>query len=121
MDRAFIFILYGSLPARGAWIEINSLHLLTILSAVAPREGSVDWNGDVKMAEDAQEESLPARGAWIEIRKTGRHSSHSWSLPARGAWIEILYCCHIISFHLPSLPARGAWIEILPAEGGCAG
>ena len=73
------------------------------------------------MAEDAQEESLPARGAWIEIRKTGRHSSHSWSLPARGAWIEILYCCHIISFHLPSLPARGAWIEILPAEGGCAG
>ena len=57
----------GSLPARGAWIEIAFLPGCATFFV-----------------------SLPARGAWIEIvpidsilRKRGR------SLPARGAWIEM--------------------------------
>ena len=55
-----------SLPARGAWIEINSLKFLSLL-----------------------QQSLPARGAWIEI--TIEEIATKWikSLPARGAWIEM--------------------------------
>ena len=58
-----------SLPARGAWIEINELR----------RERS------------ERTVSLPARGAWIEITGQSRMDQGRRSLPARGAWIEILY------------------------------
>ena len=36
-----------SLPSRGAWIEIVSSLVLTILLRVAPLAGSVDRNNDV--------------------------------------------------------------------------
>ena len=56
-----------SLPARGAWIEIDG--------SKSDRSGA--W-------------SLPARGAWIEITVGVGRSMENGSLPARGAWIEIL-------------------------------
>ena len=99
-----------SLPARGAWIEINSLKFLSLL-----------------------QQSLPARGAWIEIsvpRLTNavpRRSPHG----ERGLKSRLrksqrsglsrsphgergLKCpCKAISRIMEmSLPARGAWIEI---------
>ena len=57
----------GSLPARGAWIEIYQA-----------QDGT---NRTV---------SLPARGAWIEIKSPTRKMDAISSLPARGAWIEML-------------------------------
>ena len=80
----------GSLPTRGAWIEISRQY----------HQG------------ESHHKSLPTRGAWIEILyhigaynvDTGR-SPHGerglkltlaisavlriWSLPTRGAWIEM--------------------------------
>ena len=59
-----------SLPARGAWIEIETL------------TRSIEFV-----------RSLPARGAWIEIYFVRDERQVScWSLPARGAWIEIAWC-----------------------------
>ena len=56
----------GSLPVRGAWIEIDGnppLHYRTL--------------------------SLPVRGAWIEIGRLPATAPDPGSLPVRGAWIEI--------------------------------
>ena len=36
------FMLFWSLPARGAWIEIPRLAVRSLTLCVAPREGSVD-------------------------------------------------------------------------------
>ena len=55
-----------SLPARGAWIEMQ-----------------------VHVCDGCRAVSLPARGAWIEITQYGPPPAPSLSLPARGAWIEI--------------------------------
>ena len=61
---------HGSLPTRGAWIEIS-------MSSTTRTNFTV---------------SLPTRGAWIEI--INRLYSSEWfaSLPTRGAWIEIGNC-----------------------------
>ena len=57
----------GSLPSRGAWIEIEQY-----------------------AGHHRQPESLPSRGAWIEIRELCRYRRwNGGSLPSRGAWIEI--------------------------------
>ena len=59
----------ASLPARGAWIEIQWCQYRHV--------------GD--------HESLPARGAWIEICAATSFFKKNLSLPARGAWIEIRF------------------------------
>ena len=101
----------GSLPTRGAWIEIS-------------RPQGIPMQG----------RSLPTRGAWIEITTTITGSRVSRSLPTRGAWIEMpgrwssLQTSPGRSPHGErglkshgqvfvgeageSLPTRGAWIEI---------
>ena len=56
----------GSLPVRGAWIEI------VLFYACIPHV-----------------RSLPVRGAWIEITKEERKAYTLASLPVRGAWIEM--------------------------------
>ena len=57
----------GSLPVRGAWIEISVNRTVSIGY----------W-------------SLPVRGAWIEIITTSKKTGTApGSLPVRGAWIEI--------------------------------
>ena len=59
----------GSLPIRGAWIEIYIQRLEIQLKNT----------------------SLPIRGAWIEIRTPCEIINRFvGSLPIRGAWIEIL-------------------------------
>ena len=57
---------HRSLPAWGAWIEINVADLKLALT-----------------------ESLPAWGAWIEIGGKDSCVILDLSLPAWGAWIEI--------------------------------
>ena len=60
--------LAGSLPIRGAWIEIFDDH----------RRTPLQW-------------SLPIRGAWIEIGSPkGMRAMTRTSLPIRGAWIEMV-------------------------------
>ena len=56
----------GSLPVRGAWIEI------------------VD-----RLPANIKKLSLPVRGAWIEISLTVTFGVIRMSLPVRGAWIEM--------------------------------
>ena len=58
----------GSLPTRGAWIEIS-------VSDPARR----------------RTRSLPTRGAWIEISFPRQLPCRGTSLPTRGAWIEICW------------------------------
>ena len=54
-------------PARGAWIEMQT----------------------IRYGQNLLEMSHPARGAWIEISRFGGHGLQTRSHPARGAWIEI--------------------------------
>ena len=83
--------LQGSLPVRGAWIEI------CLLSSTRRASGS-----------------LPVRGAWIEIPACRRHFvGVAVSLPVRGAWIEISSPASDRA-NSRSLPVRGAWIEMAP-------
>ena len=77
-----------SLPVRGAWIEIVSVHIL-----------------------GGQDESLPVRGAWIEIASIASPCPNRPSLPVRGAWIE-MGAVGSFAGAFGSLPVRGAWIEI---------
>ena len=127
----------GSLPVRGAWIEISCV-------IVQPKTTA----------------SLPVRGAWIEIWYMDGQTYTAGSLPVRGAWIEILVVLVVVrsharrspcgerglksangclcrsarrsrspcgerglksavsefqaAAHKASLPVRGAWIEISP-------
>ena len=59
--------LPGSLPVRGAWIEMPCVPCIV---------AGLIW-------------SLPVRGAWIEIVGMSFTTQNSTSLPVRGAWIEI--------------------------------
>ena len=58
----------GSLPVRGAWVEISS-----------------------SIGNSELHQSLPVRGAWVEIYCSGGVTVRRRSLPVRGAWVEI-YC-----------------------------
>ena len=58
----------GSLPSRGAWIEINPGRLpRDERRTVAPLAGSVDRNVTSFGGDMVAQTSLPSRGAWIEI------------------------------------------------------
>ena len=91
--KIVIVVVYASLSARRAWIEI---------SGGASARPSAAW-------------SLSARRAWIEI--SGVDFAEDWlkSLSARRAWIEILFNYTLGCFLVSSLSARRAWIEILIA------
>ena len=80
----------GSLPVRGAWVEMRSK---SILLARLPGRSPCGERG-LKL------DKLP-------------HQLHSilWSLPVRGAWVEI-YCPAACRSADGSLPVRGAWVEI---------
>ena len=78
-----------SLPARGAWIEIEAHS-----RAASPVIGRSP-HGERGLKSQWRElwnnvfQSLPARGAWIEILFNMVDEFAKMSLPARGAWIEI--------------------------------
>ena len=100
-----------SLPAWGAWVEIN---------IIAQDQPTVL--------------SLPAWGAWVEISSFAVWFSPSVSLPAWGAWVEMRYgrllrhptrcrsphgerglksmLWQFLRIAVRSLPAWGAWVEI---------
>ena len=104
-----------SLPARGAWIEIQFAAVMEIagqrrsphgerglkyvLLGALPRfavgrspHGERGLKSASRVVAVAVGVSLPARGAWIEISRLREHLRlHRPSLPARGAWIEILW------------------------------
>ena len=125
----------GSLPTRGAWIEIfrepppasvrnvaphagsvdRTLHgrgRAVAGGVVAPHAGSVDRNPCRCGPHKTCERSLPTRGAWIEIRKSHDTILRLLSLPTRGAWREIHLNSSTRKGEHQSLPTRGAWIEI---------
>ena len=58
--------LGGSLPSRGAWVEI--------------RMADTSCDGG---------RSLPSRGAWVEIPAWWQKNPALESLPSRGAWVEM--------------------------------
>ena len=88
----------GSLPARGAWIEIvdGDATPIALLSRSPHGERGLKFPETVKYA--ILDMSLPARGAWIEIFRSHFVCYSQKSLPARGAWIEICEYLHVISF-----------------------
>ena len=76
---AHSFVDVGSLPSRGAWIEIAVSHSNCAVYG----------------------QSLPSRGAWIEIQTAQAVMTQTLqSLPSRGAWIEIA----LILGNLPGSP-----------------
>ena len=80
----------GSLPVRGAWIEMVI----------------------VRFSRDSVS-SLPVRGAWIEIQiGRGKWLAYARRSPCgeRGLKSPPVVCRWIKT---PSLPVRGAWIEML--------
>ena len=108
-----------SLPARGAWIEIDGDDLMLELP---PGGRSPHGERGLKYGRQVLRchcrPSLPARGAWIEISRIRSSTPGSLlSLPARGAWIEMAQMIGCTA-RSPSLPARGAWIEISTASPG---
>ena len=54
-------------PTMGAWIEIFHLCILLTTTIVAPHDGCVDWNMDMKIFCTTCYMSHPTMGAWIEI------------------------------------------------------
>ena len=97
----------GSLPSRGAWIEMVYL--------VPPRASA--------------SRSLPSRGAWIEIYQGRKHQRQQPSLPSRGAWIEIvehnLWCeTHLVAPLAGSVDRnkqQGLTLSLQPAVAPLAG
>ena len=102
----------GSLPVRGAWIEILQSRPGAVLAGVSLpvrgawieiSRGSPSWSAarsrspcgerGLKLCGDAaghgRGRSLPVRGAWIEMRQSPAAGVMTVSLPVRGAWIEI--------------------------------
>ena len=84
LASSYSIILPGSLPSRGAWIE-----MITV------------GNADIGYIA-----SLPSRGAWIEIRQIRRFAYYRQSLPSRGAWIEIAPSAYTYN-HLACRSPRG--------------
>ncbi len=87
----------GSLPVRGAWIEMVI----------------------VRFSRDSVS-SLPVRGAWIEIQiGRGKWLAYARRSPCgeRGLKSPPVVCRWIKT---PSLPVRGAWIEIMRVVGQSA-
>ena len=101
----------GSLPPRGAWIEMlhPALCVSIPLWSLPPRGAWIE----ICPCRCARQgfPSLPPRGAWIEIINKLCYRRPLVSLPPRGAWIEMIKVSHMPSKNV-SLPPRGAWIEI---------
>ena len=114
-------LLFGkrSLPARGAWIEIENEFTVAGPGCSRSPRGERGLKYRLHAYTTTIQRSLPARGAWIEIvTRYPCEACARASLPARGAWIEILHI-RLMRFRFLSLPARGAWIEIRPELGPC--
>ena len=78
-----------SLPARGAWIEMQEVSSgRRIISRRSP-QGERGLKYSVLPSILFRRGSLPARGAWIEMSGMSPCTLTPPSLPARGAWIEI--------------------------------
>ena len=81
----------GSLPARGAWIEIDVYGIAYIMLRGRSPQGERGLKFTALRLEIAVTGSLPARGAWIEMETGWLDIVTGESLPARGAWIEITW------------------------------
>ena len=111
----------GSLPVRGAWVEIAGHWCFCWPLA---RRSPCGERG-LKLAAAGALcwlcWSLPVRGAWVEIAGGWLALLALLSLPVRGAWVEISRVS-VNTLLLMSLPVRGAWVEIrfgrrfLPAQ-----
>ena len=113
--RTLVSLLFGkrSLPARGAWIEIENEFTVAGPGCSRSPRGERGLKYRLHAYTTTIQRSLPARGAWIEIvTRYPCEACARASLPARGAWIEILHI-RLMRFRFLSLPARGAWIEII--------
>ena len=80
----------GSLPSRGAWIEI--CRFFSVAGALL---------------------SLPSRGAWIEIQSTNSSSPTFGSRSPHGERGLKSLAPECVVKDFVSLPSRGAWIEIM--------
>ena len=117
MDRnhavqIIVVIMYASLSARRAWIEMLSSRLAEMSDAVALRKESVDRNVKIMNVLSGLKPSLSARRAWIEISIDDLEPSITRSLSARRAWIEIPRPSITRYLFHASLSARRAWIEM---------
>ena len=81
---------FGSLPVRGAWVEIRTMKSARFPSVGRSPCGERGLKSFLYHTMGSVETSLPVRGAWVEMPSFG---------------VKILPC-------LPSLPVRGAWVEI---------
>ena len=79
----------GSLPSRGAWIEIYTIRQKIENGTRRSPRGERGLKYDITSALAGYIASLPSRGAWIEINSADFWSIFGRSLPSRGAWIEI--------------------------------
>ena len=79
----------GSLPVRGAWVEI----LLRCKNRVNVGGRSPCGERGLKFPAyrrtPLRVQSLPVRGAWVEIDIYTAEKDYLPSLPVRGAWVEI--------------------------------
>ena len=71
-------IMYRSLSARRAWIEIKIVKLTFALQDVALRKESVDRNQQAADITQKVHKSLSARRAWIEIIFARYLSFYKW-------------------------------------------
>ena len=79
----------GSLPVRGAWVEIlNNARAAYVTTRRSPC-GERGLKLTAKTGADGTMASLPVRGAWVEIKEVGFCEAIKPSLPVRGAWVEI--------------------------------
>ena len=134
-----VSLVFGSLPSRGAWIEIGVTPVsLIYLSGRSPRgERGLKSENFCKYYHGEGRSPRGERGLkfWRGINRRLRTGE---SLPSRGAWIEIVFppawltggqCrsprgerglkwqggAEMIGMIL-SLPSRGAWIEIFDSS-----
>ena len=127
--------LSQSLPVREVWIEIHVLTSSLRSSVVTSREGSVDWNFNLKCITIFTKAVTSREGSvdWNRLKKqplypesvTSREGSVDWnnyslrklkvflqSLPVREVWIEIFNSASLSAPSWSSLPVREVWIEM---------
>ena len=82
---------HGSLPVRGAWVEIKEVGFC---EAIKPCRSPCGERG-------------------LKSQRLSRRLKLCPSLPVRGAWVEILSALEKETGIVLSLPVRGAWVEII--------
>ena len=92
-----MMLIFGSLSARRAWIEIANFCRNRFCPTVALRKESVDRNPPIWTLTMHKILSLSARRAWIEILGSRIYDMSDASLSARRAWIEILPTLKLIA------------------------